>query len=219
MAAEHEHHGQVTVSRLPRVWLQRCNRRHDTDRFRRARCRSERSGPGLRGVSIVDTADERLGLFATAASIDGSEPIDFGAVLQRDGAVYFPMMWYDEDEDRGPAGAALVRVSPETDERVWLRVLEESEVPVPADATPDVVEERQGWQWYLLDVESGALAARNADRPIGSYHAYAFRVDGRTYTTESDAEYTESTIVQIGAEGSVAGPTVQGTVRGLARLR
>lgn len=228
---------------------------------------------------------------------------DFGAtVLQRDGAVYFPMMWYDENEDRGPAGAALVRVLPETDEieittdprcsglsvgtlaesgdmywfstrvttwwranpaapgprdcalrvragettfdpeweldvtartngwpsvatvsaggsRMWLRVLEESEVPVPADATPDIVEELMGWQWYQLDVESSAPATRNGDRPLGSYYAYGFRVDGRTYTTESNEDYSESTIVEISDRGFTPGATVEGTIRGLARLR
>ncbi|MEY2936545.1 MAG: hypothetical protein RL033_7294 [Pseudomonadota bacterium] len=228
---------------------------------------------------------------------------DFGNfVLQRDGDVYFPMTWYDEDEDRGPQGAALVRVQPETDtidvttdprcsglsvgllaesgdmywfstrvttwwradptapgphdcalrvragettfdpsweldvttrtngwpsvatvpaggSKLWLRVLEESEVPVPEDATPDVVEELQGWQWYLLDVASNEPAVRNGERPLGSYYAYGFRVDGHTYTTENDEDYTESTLLELSDEGFVAGATVQGTVRGLARLK
>jgi len=227
---------------------------------------------------------------------------DFGSVFQREDGIYFPIQWYDENEDRGPAGAALVRVVPDTDEieittdprcsgmdvgvmtsqgdiywfstrvttwwrapvnangphdcalrvrrgeqtfdsswqldvttrtngwpsvatvtgggsKVWLRVLEESEVGVPADATPDVVEELQGWQWYLLDVESNLPAARNGERTPGSYYAYGFEIDGRTYTTESDADYTQSTLLELTEQGFVEGATVEGTVRGLARLR
>lgn len=76
-----------------------------------------------------------------------------------------------------------------------------------------------GWQWYLLDVESDAPAVRNDERPLGSYYAYAFEVDGRSYTTENDAEYTRSTVLELGDDGFVVGATVEGTVRGLARLQ
>ncbi len=228
---------------------------------------------------------------------------DFGqSVIRRGDAIFFPMMWYDENEDSGPAGAALVRVVPETDEieittdprcsglsvglladsgdmywfstrvttwwranpdagtprdcalrvsagqtsfdasweldlttrtngwpsvatvaaggsKVWLRVLVESEVPVPDDATPDIVEELQGYQWYLLDVEGNEAAVPNQERPLGSYYAYGFHFDGRTFTTENDAEYTRSTILEISEQGFSVGPSVEGTLRGLARLK
>ncbi len=253
-------------------------------------------------ISFDPTRMEILGAFPLEGLERKGFITDFGSVIQRDGEVYFPMMWYDENEDRGPAGAALVRVLPATDEiqvttdprcsglgvgllaesgdmywfstrvtswwranpdapgprdcalrvragettfdpgweldvttrtngwpsvatvpaggpRMWLRVLEESTVAVPADATPDVVEELQGWQWYVLDVEVSAPAVRNDERTPGSYYAYGFRVDDQTYTTENNAGYTESTILELSDEGFVAGATVQGTVRGLARLK
>jgi hypothetical protein len=228
---------------------------------------------------------------------------EFGkSVIKRSDAIYFPMTWYDEAEDSGPSGAALVRVVPETDEievttdprcsgmsvglqtgsgdmywfstrvttwwradptapgprdcalrvragetrfdpsweldvttrtngwpslatvaaggsKVWLRVLVESEVAVPEDATPDDVEELQGWQWYLLDVEGSEPAVRNDERALGSYYAYGFQIDERTFTTENDADYTQSTLLEISERGFATGATVQGTVRGLARLR
>jgi hypothetical protein len=228
---------------------------------------------------------------------------DFGqSVIRRSDAIYFPMHWYDEEEDSGPSGAALVRVVPETDEievttdprcaglsvgllsgsgdmywfstrvttwwranptaagprdcalrvragetrfdpswaldvttrtngwpslatvaaggsKVWLRVLVEDDVEVPGNATPDDVEELQGWQWYLLDVEDDGPAVRNAERAPGSYYAYGFQIDGRTFTTENDADYTQSTLLEISEQGFETGATIRGTVRGLARLR
>jgi hypothetical protein len=254
-------------------------------------------------VSFDPTRMEILNTFPLEGLERAGFITDFGtSVFQRADGIYFPMMWYDEAEDSAPAGAALVRVVPETDtieittdprcsglsvgltsaqgdmywfstrtttwwrapvnaglprdcalrvrrdeqtfdpsweldtttrtngwpsvatvagegSKIWLRVLEESEVRVPADATPDVVEELQGWQWYLLDVEANAPAQRNAERQSGSYYAYGFQVDGRTYTTESDAEYTQSTLLELREQGFVEGATVTGTVRGLARLR
>src|SRR5688572_16742323 len=56
-----------------------------------------------------------------------------------------------------PALAAV----PAGGSRLWLRVLDEDDLPVPSGATARDVESIQGWQWYLLDLESAESAQRN----------------------------------------------------------
>jgi hypothetical protein len=114
-----------------------------------------------------------------------------------------------------PAIAAV----PDGGSRIWMRVLEESSIEVPTEVDPVTLAELPGWQWYLLDLEGTGAAVANHDRPAGSYYTYNFRIDGRTFTTESNADYSEARILEITDQGFREGPMVSGTVRGLARLR
>lgn len=140
------------------------------------------------------------------------------ALRLRAGQSTFDPSWSLDLTTRTNGWPALAAV-PAGGSRVWLRVLEENAFPVPAGANALDIEAIPGWQWYLLDLESPAPAARNAQRPAGSYYTYNFRVDDRTYTTENDADYTMTTLLEIDAAGFKAGATLEGTVRGVARLR
>lgn len=140
------------------------------------------------------------------------------ALRLRAGESSFDQSW-SLDLTTRTRGWPVVASVPAGGSRLWLRVLEEDAFPVTAGATPLDVEALQGWQWYLLDVESDEPAQRNEQRPAGSYYSNSFRVDDRTYTTESNADYTATTLLEIDAAEFRVGATLEGTVRGLARLR
>lgn len=102
---------------------------------------------------------------------------------------------------------------------IWFRVLDESLTPVPEEAEVSDIAGLAGWQWQLLDVASDAPATRNDDRPPGGYYTYGFVVDGRSFTTESSADYSSTKLIEITSAGFEPRAEVVGTVRGLARIR
>jgi len=116
-------------------------------------------------------------------------------------------------------GAPAVAVLQGGDSQMWLRVFDESAVELPVPADYQTLDTAPAWQWYLLDVESDAPAVKNEERPLSSVGALGMYVDGRAFTTVENADYSETTLLELTESGFAERATVRGVLDEIARVR
>jgi hypothetical protein len=116
-------------------------------------------------------------------------------------------------------GAPAVAIVEAGGSKAWLRVLDPSVPLPPLPADYDAVNTTPAWQWYLLDVESDEPALRNDDRPLSPVGGYGLYVDGRTFVSTENADYSESTLIELAPDGFIERTTVRGVVDNIVRVR
>lgn len=102
---------------------------------------------------------------------------------------------------------------------MWFRVFDESAVELPVPADYEAFDTAAAWQWYSLDVESDEAAVRNDERPLSSVGALGMYVDGRSFTTIENQDYSQTILLELTASGFVERTTVRGVIDEVARLR
>jgi hypothetical protein len=102
---------------------------------------------------------------------------------------------------------------------IFLRAFDEDLGTVPDGALTWELTSQSAWRWLRWMPGSGDVAAVDALEPSTSDVLW-FRVDGKVYGTESTADYSETTLIELTAEG---GPrralTAPGFLHGVARIR
>jgi hypothetical protein len=116
-------------------------------------------------------------------------------------------------------GAPAVAVLQGGDSQMWFRVLDESAAQLPAGAALAEFDVAQAWQWYLLDVTSDAPALRSDQRPPSSMSAIGMYVDGRSFTTIENEDYSETTLLELTTDGFIERARVRGVIDEIARIR
>jgi hypothetical protein len=140
------------------------------------------------------------------------------ALRLRAGATTFDPTW-ELDTGSRTGGAPALAVLQGGASSMWLRVFDESAVELPVPADFETIDTALGWQWYLLDVESEAPAVRNDQRPISSASAIGMYVDGRSFTTVENEDYSETILLELTDEGFVERMTARGVIDEVARVR
>jgi hypothetical protein len=116
-------------------------------------------------------------------------------------------------------GAPAVATLQGNDTRMWMRVLDTSIAALTPTSEYGDFDTAQAWQWYLLDVASDAPAVRNDQRPLSSLGALGTNVDGRSFTTIENADYSESILLELTPDGFIERFTARGVIDDIARLR
>jgi hypothetical protein len=116
-------------------------------------------------------------------------------------------------------GAPVVPILRAGGSRIWVRVLDESAASLPTPADYNTVNTAPAWQWYLLDVESDAPAVRNDERPLSPVGGFGLYIDGRSFVSTENADYSESTLLELTPEGFITRATVRGVVDNVVRVR
>lgn len=107
----------------------------------------------------------------------------------------------------GPAGS------------IFLRVFDESLAEVDTEGYTWGITGQLAWHWSRWDVTSNS-ATRLAGLEPSTADVVWFEVDGRVYGTETTDDYSETTLVELTAEGGPkAAMTAPGFLHGLARVR
>ncbi|HTV21114.1 MAG TPA: hypothetical protein VMG12_20655, partial [Polyangiaceae bacterium] len=117
-------------------------------------------------------------------------------------------------------GVASVAVVQAGDTEMWLRgILPDAIEALPDGASYEDFDSAQAWQWYRVDVAGDAPAVRDEQRPLGSMSAVGFHVDGRTFTSLDNEDYSESTLLELRPDGFFERARVRGVVDDIARMR
>lgn len=102
---------------------------------------------------------------------------------------------------------------------LFLRVFDEEPGTVTEETVTWDLTAQARWSWLRWNVETDQIEPMSGLHPSTSDVAW-FDVDGRVFGTETDEEYTKTTLIELTAEG---GPkealTVQGFLHGVARVR
>jgi hypothetical protein len=140
------------------------------------------------------------------------------ALRLRAGATSFDPTWQLDVGSR-TGGAAALAVLQGGASTIWLRVFDDSAVQLPEPADFETIDTAPAWQWYLLDVERDAPALRNDQRPLSSSSAIGMYVDGRSFTTVENEDYSETLLVELTDQGFVERMTARGVIDAIARVR
>lgn len=104
-------------------------------------------------------------------------------------------------------------------DRIFLRVFDESLATVSPDNATWELTGQLAWHWYAWDVGAGEAARVEALAP-STADVLWFTVDGRVFGTQTTADYSETTLLELTADG---GPrpamTAPGFLHGVARVR
>lgn len=126
---------------------------------------------------------------------------------------------YHRELDTLTAGALAGEPVAGGGDRIFLRVFDESVGMVPTDAATWELTGQIAWQWWTWDVGTNtatqvdALAAATAD-------VLWFEVDGRVYGSQTEADYSATTLVELTAAGGpTTAITAPGFIHGVARIR
>jgi hypothetical protein len=102
---------------------------------------------------------------------------------------------------------------------VFLRVFDDSLGVVPEDGATWEITSQIAWNWVRWDVTTNDITPIDALGPSTSDVLW-FQVDGRVYGTETTADYSETTLIDLTAAG---GPkralTAPGFLHGVARVQ
>jgi len=102
---------------------------------------------------------------------------------------------------------------------VFLRVFDESLGTVADDNATWELTGQSAWRWVRWDVSTNDVSPITELEPSTSDVLW-FQVEGRVYGTETKADYSETTLIDLTAEG---GPrralTAPGFLHGVARIR
>jgi hypothetical protein len=91
----------------------------------------------------------------------------------------------------------------------FMRVLDETTFPIPAQATVSEVTGAAAWRWWRLDLDR--LEARPLDLAPSAAGATELAIDGATFTSVSAADFSQTTLIEMTAPG---GPRPSLTLRG-----
>jgi hypothetical protein len=102
---------------------------------------------------------------------------------------------------------------------IFLRVLDESLATVAEDSATWDLTGQSAWRWVRWNVLEGEVSELASLEPSTSDVLW-FQVEGRVYGTETKSDYSETTLIDLTAEG---GPrralTAPGFLHGVARIR
>jgi hypothetical protein len=103
--------------------------------------------------------------------------------------------------------------------RIFLRVLDESLASVAADDNTWDLTGQLAWTWWRWDVGTN-VASRVTELGPATADVLSFEIDGRVFGSETKADYSETTLIELTAAG---GPrralTAPGFLHGIARIR
>lgn len=115
-------------------------------------------------------------------------------------------------------GALAGEPTPFGGDEVLLRVLDDQLAEIPEDAHTWDITGQAAWRWVRWNVETDEL--KELDLAPSTSDVAWFRVREKVYATQTKTDYSETTLIELTAEG---GPkvelTVPGFLHGLARLR
>jgi hypothetical protein len=102
---------------------------------------------------------------------------------------------------------------------VYLRVFDESQATVTEESLTWELTGQTVWSWWRWDTDSGE-AVRVEEIAPSTADASWFEVDGRLLGVETTESYSESTLIDLTAEGGPqAAISVPGFLHGVARIR
>jgi|GEM_PF-1566515 len=140
------------------------------------------------------------------------------ALRLRAGETTFDPDW-ELDTGARTGGAPAVAVLRGGDSKMWFRVLDESAVELPVPADYEALDTAPAWQWSLLDVESDTPAVLDEQRPLSSMGALGMYVDGRSFTTIENEDYSETILLELTPDAFVERASVRGVIDEIARIR
>jgi hypothetical protein len=101
---------------------------------------------------------------------------------------------------------------------VFLRVLDEELAEIESGAASWNITGQAAWRWWRWDISSGT--AGDAGLEPSTADVLWFEVEGRVFGTETKEDYSDTTLIELNAEG---GPrralTAPGFLHGVARVR
>jgi hypothetical protein len=100
---------------------------------------------------------------------------------------------------------------------VWLSVYDEGLLD-RAPRNIDELDPAPAWRWFALDLESDAPAAP-ASMPAGSHGAFGWVTDGRSFSSTVNADYSESTLLEVTPDGFEQLAVVDGLLDAIVRVR
>lgn len=158
----------------------------------------------------------------------GSDASVYWALQQRDiphdcalrlqaGQATFDQEW-ELDLTSRTGGVAAIASLPAAGSSMWMKVFDESAMTesIPVDEVDWGLEV---WRWALLDVESDAMIEPFPDEDPVVYYGGAILLDGRSFTPASNADYTETTLLELTASGVEKRLHIQGELRKIVKLR
>jgi hypothetical protein len=117
------------------------------------------------------------------------------------------------------AGAVAGEPVPGGGNAVFLRAFDETIATVQQDDATWELTGQAAWRWWRWDVSAGTAARVEALAPATADVLW-FQVDGRVFGAQTKPDYSETTLVELTADG---GPrpalTAPGFLHGLARVR
>lgn len=117
------------------------------------------------------------------------------------------------------AGALAGEPVPGGTDSVFLRVFDENLATVASDSFTWSLTGQSAWHWWRWTPGTND-AAQVSDLPPSTADVLWFEVDGRVFGSETTADYAETTLIELTAEG---GPrrslTAPGFLHGVARIR
>jgi len=87
----------------------------------------------------------------------------------------------------------------------------------PADI--DAADTAPAWRWYSLDVESDAPAVESTEGPFTSHGAFGWDSAGRSFSSTTNDDYSESILLELTSDGFEERATVEGLLDGIVRVR
>lgn len=116
-------------------------------------------------------------------------------------------------------GALAGEPVPVGDDEFLLRVFDEDAAEIEEDALTWDLTGQAAWKWARWNVGSDEFTAID-DLPASTSDTFWFQIDGRVYASETKTDYTETTLIDLTADG---GPkrelTVPGFLQNVARIR
>jgi hypothetical protein len=140
------------------------------------------------------------------------------ALVLRAGQSQFDPDW-QLDTGARTGGSPSVAILKGGDTEMWFRVLDPALAGLAATSSYDEYDTAPAWQWYLLDVTSDAPAVRSDRRPPSSMGALGMYVDGRSFTTIENADYSQTTLLELTERDFVERLTVRGVIDEVVRVR
>lgn len=139
------------------------------------------------------------------------------ALRVRAGEATFDPDW-ELDLTTRAGGASVIGAAPAGGSKIWVKVFEKESM---TDSIP--VEEIDWgllvWRWGLLDMETNEDVVLDTQAELAVYYGTALSIDERTYIPSSNADYTETTLLDLSSTSIRRGLLVPGELRNAVRLR
>lgn len=138
------------------------------------------------------------------------------ALRLKKGEKTFDPSWYLDLTTRTggrPSDAVVAGV----DATVWLSVFQAEALTKPADGI-DGLDPAPAWKLHALDL-AGDAPAVPSDRPLASHPAFGWYADGRSFSSTTNMDYSESKLLELTAQGFTERATVPGLLDTIVRVR
>lgn len=116
-------------------------------------------------------------------------------------------------------GAPSVGIVLRDKDTLWALVLDQEEARFGKDTTFGDFFGEVVWRWVSLDFPELKTATSDPDRALTGYNSNYFRVDGHLYVSESNDDFTQTTLLDISKEKPVKGLSFPGAAGNLIRVR